>query len=566
MFHRTPVLLAVLVGLFIAAIAAHAQDIRKSSDIVSQVQYLKVRGDPMGFRVPVNSVILSGLHHWQGIARHPDPSRPYFYAVSSRAGCTELHVIRMGSSDSKSGYRMRSNRLDPTTIAISTSPPATDRVVNTVPLGDTHGGGMQAAGNYLAIPMGDHDGCVPSSDTYESQPRIAIYDISDPENPVLARMLHDQDDTGYYPGPPAFNSIPGGISVLGFAQRDDGSFFLFGNYGSELWHWSLSADLTTFSRRGIYTDLPASDWPEGRDTADYSFQSFQIINPLGEVASGGTEILYMLGLQNYTGAGIGADYVWLYRLTLNSSGRITGMQKISQTQISSRTSADSPQMNGNFAAAGAAWVSPTGGLLLYSCDHYISGLSYSVVMSEFSDRSGDSPATVPADGCTAQVFLYTDPDYDGKVLTIDALDFGYKNYDNLLIGHEGAGGFSNNVSSVTWRIPPGCVARLYNGTGQAGNYLELSGAGGLSNLANVSWTSGNGECNNAFSSVAFVGNATPATILYLPPVPTSVLNNFIFPSPCATLKLSEGAYPGPGFIDRRVEIRSTGGLVRLGGQ
>ena len=43
--------------------AALAQPIRKANDIVSQVQNLKVRGDPMGFRVPVNSLILSGAYH-----------------------------------------------------------------------------------------------------------------------------------------------------------------------------------------------------------------------------------------------------------------------------------------------------------------------------------------------------------------------------------------------------------------------------------------------------------------------------------------------------------------------
>ena len=125
-------------------------------------------------------------------------------------------------------------------------------------------------------------------------------------------------------------------------------------------------------------------------------------------------------------------------------------------------------MNGNWAAAGGAWVSPTGGLLLYSCEHNISGLNYSVTMSEFSDRSGDSPATVPTDGCTAQIFLYTEPNFGGKVLTVDALDFDQKNYANLLPNHEGAGGFANNVSSLTWRLPAGCTARLYGQTGQTG--------------------------------------------------------------------------------------------------
>ena len=570
--QRTSPLLALAVSVILGAFTvADAQPIRKATDIVSQVAYLKVRGDPLGFRVPVNSVILSGTNHWQGIVRHPDPAKPYFYAVSSRESCTELHVIRIGTSDSKSGYRIRSNRLDPDNIAIATAPPAADRVINTIALPDAHAGGMQAAGKYLAIPLGDYEHCDSVTDPYEQQPRIAIYDISNPAIPVLARMLHDQDDTNYYAGwpdadppVPAYNSIPGSLSVLSFVQRDDGSYFLLGNFSSNLWNWTLSADLSTFTRHSSYT-LDAEDWPGGGN--GYSFQSFQLINPLGETTTDGNEVLYMLGLQNFSGAGILADYVWLYRMQLSSDGTIQSMQKISQTEISSRTAAESPQMNGNFAAGGSAWISPTGSLLLYSCEHYISGLGYSVTMSEFCDRSGDSPATVPADGCTAQVHLYTNADFGGKVLTVDALDYEMKNYLNLLDSHEGAGGFANNVSSLTWRLPAGCTARLYNGNQQNGAYIELSGAGSLSDLGGVAWTSsGAGNSNNAINSVAFIGATTPAPARFVSPVPAGILNPMIPLFPCAMLKLSEGDYPGAGVINRRVELRSTGGLVRIGAQ
>lgn len=566
MFRQTLKLSAFICTSLLCVLTdlGHAQAIRKATDIVNQVRYLKVRGDPMGFRVPANSVILSGSHHWQGVVRHPDPNHPYFYAVSSRAGCTELHVVRMGTSDSKSGYRIRSNRLDPDAIAISTAPPAADRVVNTIALADTHAGGMQAAGKYLAIPLGNHENCVPSGDVYEYQPRIAIYDISNPATPVLARMLHDQDDVNYYPGwpdadPPfpAYNSIPGGIAELGFVQLDNGTYFMAGTFGTNLWHWTLSADLATFKRVGIKS---IDDFPDG-----VAFQSYQLINPLGEETGDGDEILYMLGLKNTTDGGITTDEVWLYQLELNANRAIDSLNRVLITELSSRTAPDSPQVNGNFSAGGSAWVSPTGGLLLYSCEHYISGLNYSVTMSEFCDRSGDSPASVPTDGCTAQVFLYTDADFDGKVLTVDALDFGRKNYGNLLSNHEGAFGFHDNVSSVTWRLPAGCTARLYSQMNQEGPYLELSGAGSIANLDGVPWTStGGGNVNNLISSVAFSGATTPAPSFILSPGPAMILNFYIFPGPCAMLKLNEGNYPGPALLTNRGRISSTGGLVRIG--
>ncbi len=524
-----------------------AQPIRKANDIVSQVANLKVRGDPMGFRVPVNSLILGGPNHWQGIVRHPDPDKPYFYAVSSRPSCTELHVIRIGTSDSKSGYRMRSNRLDPSAQAIATGVDAADRVVNTIPLPDTHAGGMQAAGKYLAIPMCMHDdNCVPPELQYE---KIGIYDISDPANPVLARMIVDAPQ------------IPGGMAELAFAQRDDGTYFLLGAYSNQLWHWTLSADLTNFSLRGQVI-VPPEIWT-GNGNGD-AFQSYQLINPLGEVQADGTEIMYLLALHNTSPAGVLQDEVWLYRLVLSSGGTVTNFQRVSVTQVSSRTSADSSQINANWSAGGSAWVSPTGGLLLYGCEHNISGLNYSVTMSEYSDRSGDSPAIVPTDGCTAQVFLYTDPNFDGKVLTVDALDRERKNYNNLLLNHEGAGGFSNNVSSITWRLPSGCVLYLFGGTGQTGNYLALSGAGSYSDLANVNWTVGNGNCNDKIQSLAFTGASTPGAARLLEPTVSAALNLYIDSLPCALLKLGQGDYSGPTILNRPVEIRATDGLVRIG--
>ncbi len=527
--------------------ATLAQPIRKANDIVSQVANLKVRGDPMGFRVPVNSLILSGSHHWQGIVRHPDPEKPYFYAVSSRVGCTELHVIRIGTSDSKSGYRMRSNRLDPGSQAIATGVDAADRVVNTIPLPDTHAGGMQAAGKYLAIPMCMHDpSCVPLEWQVE---KIGIYDISDPANPVLARMIAD--------GP----QIPGGMAELAFAQRDDGTYFLVGAYGNELWHWTLSADLATFTFRGRPA-IPAESWTGGGNGD--AFQSYQLINPLGEVQADGTEVMYLLGLHNTSPSGILQDEAWLYRLVLASWGSITSYQLISVTPLSSRTSPESSQINANWAAGGSAWISPTGGLLLYGCEHNISGLNYSVTMSEYSDRSGDAPAIVPTDGCTAQVFLYTDTNFDGKVLTVDALDRERKNYNNLLLNHEGAGGFSNNVSSITWRLPPGCVLYLFGGVGQAGNYLALTGTGSFSDLANVNWTSGSGNCNNKIQSLAFTGGSTPAAARLLSPTAAAALNLYIDSLPCAMLKLGQGDYQGSAILNRPVEIRATDGLVRIG--
>lgn len=540
--------LAAAAVLAATASSSFAQEIRKVFDPARQMAEMKPRGDPMGFRAPSSLILAEAGSHWQGIVRHPDPEKPYFYAVSSRPGCTELHVIRIGSSDSKSSYRMRSNRLSPTAQAISTEVPEGDRIVNAIPLPDQHAGGMQAAGKYLAIPMCYYDDCV--TDPALQVDKIGIYDISDAANPVLAQMFFDQ------------NSIPGGMAELSLAQLDDGSFFMVGaggEGGQELHQFKMAADLSGFDDTSN-PRVPDAIWPSGQ-----AFQSYQLLNPVGEIQTDGSEIMYLLGLRNTSGAGVLQDEAWLYRLRItNREFEADDIELISVTDLSSRTSPESPQMNGNWAAGGSAWVSPTGTLMLYSCEHDVTGLNYSVTLSEFSNRLGD--AFMATDACTAQVFLYTDTNFGGKVLSVDALDFNRKNFANLFLFHEGAEGFWNNVSSVTWRLPPGGTARIYNGVNGTGDYLELSGGGEIADLSNVSWTTGGGNVNDRIESVQFSSAATPAFVRYLGPLPAGDLNGHIDSRPCAMLKLSEGDYPGPATIGSRVELRAINGLVRLGTQ
>ncbi len=542
---------AIAAAAVLAATAstAFAQEIRKVFDPERQMAEMKLRGDPMGFRAPSSLVLAQGPNHWQGIVRHPDPEKPYFYAVSSRPGCTELHAIRIGTSDSKSAYRMRSNRLSPTAQAISTEVPAADRIVNAIPLPDQHTGGMQAAGKYLAIPMCFHQDCV--TDPALQINKIGIYDISDAANPVLARMLLDDG-----------NTIPGGLAELSFAQLDDGSYFMVGaggEGGQELHQFKLSADLLTFNDTSN-PRVPDGIWPDG-----YAFQSYQLLNPVDEIQTDGSEIMYLLGLRNTSGAGVLQDEAWLYRLrVVNRSFEAIDIDLVSVTELTSRTAIESPQVNGNWAAAGSAWVSPTGSLMLYSCEHDITGLNYSVTVSEFSSRRGDVFAAT--DACTAQVFLYTDANFGGKVLSVDALDFNRKNFANLFLFHEGSEGFWNNVSSVTWRLPPGGTARLYNGVNGTGDYLELSGTGDIANLSNVEWSTAGGNVNDRIESVQFSSAATPAFVRYLSPMPAFFLTTHIDSRPCAMLKLSEGDYPGPAIIVSPVEVRAIDGLVRIGAQ
>ncbi len=548
-FHKY-VTTFLLTTLF--ACIASAQTVRQAPDVLAQFDQLKERADPMGFLVQPN-FLLSGGQHWQGIARHPDANKPYLYAVANRVNCTELVVSRMGLSDAKVGGRLRSNRLGPQ-LSIFTPPASSDRIVNMIPLDDKHAGGMQAAGKYLAIPMGEH--CNANVE------RIALYDISDAEHPVFDRYLSEQPDENY---------VLGSVGIVGLTQLDNGTYFMVtSRSGSELFFYQFS-ELSLIPSRMKSVTMVGTDWPAGSDL-DYSFESLQLVNPLGEDSNpfDSIEPIYMIAMRNQLSAGSGNNIASVYRMNvesdLNNTFTVTRPSLQTERVLVTSTADDTAQRNGTFAAASAAWVSPEGALCLYSTEYYISGLNHSTLFSEFSNRFGSYP-TNPVDACSAHIELSTGPGFTGKTLTIDALDYLRDDY-SALANQDGAGGFANNVSSLTWRLPAGCFVRLHNNANFGGDYLQLSGTGEFANLANVGWTTDpSTSCDDKVQSVRFVGNGTPAPIVIAAGSENiATLPPLVFPLPCAMIKFSEGWHPGAAIFDRAVELRSMGGVAVIGGQ
>lgn len=544
--------IATLLLTTLFACIASAQPVRQAPDVLGQFNQLKERADPMGFLIQPN-FLLSGGQHWQGIARHPDPNQPYLYAVANRVDCTELAVIRMGSNDSKVGGRLRSNRLGPQQ-SIFTPPAPSDRIVNMIALDDKHAGGMQAAGKYLAIPMGDH--------CNSNVERIALYDISDAEHPVLDRYLSEQDNQNY---------VLGSVGIVGLTQLDNGTYFMVtSRSGSELFFYQFS-ELTLIPSRMKSVTMVGTDWPAGSDL-DYSFESLQLVNPLGEDSNpfDSIEPIYMIAMRNQLSAGSGNNIAAVFRMSVESDldATFTVSRPALQAErvLSTSTADDTAQRNGTFAAASGAWISPSGTLCLYSTEYYVTGLNHSTLFCEFSSRFGDYPGN-PIDACSAHVELSTGTNYTGKSLTIDSLDYLRDNYSGLA-NQDGAGGFANNVSSLTWRLPAGCFVRLYNNADFGGDYLQLSGTGELADLANIGWTTNPSvTCNDKFQSVQFVGNGTPAPIVIAAGSENiATLPPLIFPLPCAMVKFSEGWHPGAAIFDRAVELRSMGGVAVIGGQ
>lgn len=556
----------VVACCFAALQPALAQPIPQATDVVNQFLQLKDRGDPMGFRVPVDlNLVLVAASHWQGIARHPNPETPYLYAVASRPGCATLVTIHIGTADSKSGGRLRANRLQPNMPSNLTSPPSDDQIVHTVTIDDSYGGGIQAAGDFLFIPMTGPCGGM-------ARERIAMFDISNPAVPVFIRDLVDGDNTSV---------LLNTTGAVGVALMDSGKYLmatLGNNPVLRLHAFDASTEVITDSTQADMSLLPHGDfqpWPSGGNL-DWGHQSIQLVNPLNDDENPNDifETFYLICYRNTLSSGNGVNIATLYRLnvaefTQNNEQMVymDSIVPVAQREFQYATTPDGATVNTNFGAASSAWVSPTGTLCMYSTEYYITGQNYSVNFSEFSGLFGDYPAGVFTSGCTAQVQLSTDSDFDGKTLTVDALDYTRENYAQLA-NHDGAFGFANNVSSLTWNLPPGCVARLYNNANFGGDFLQLEGVGSLSDLTNVPFSTNLLlSCNNRFQSMQFLGNATPASVQFPQPGSSiSTLPQIIPQLPCAMVKFTGGSYPGSTVISQPAQLSAIGSLVILGGE
>ncbi|HMN41110.1 MAG TPA: hypothetical protein PKE29_09705 [Phycisphaerales bacterium] len=558
--HESPALALIVgtIGLLTAAASGLAQVV-EVPNVRQQFDELGLRPDPMGFFVssfsPGYSFTGNPENHWQGIARHPDPSVPIVYMIGSRDGCTKLSIVRIGSADIRAGSRMRSNRLSASAPSYNTPPLAADRIIGEVEIPDYHGGAMQAAGNYLAIPSGRS--CMGQSG------RVLFYDISNPLAPVYNSDVRP-------------NSSPG---IVGFTQDDFGRYCLAiaggDNYhvdflrtsGGALEDWSRIED---WSPSNLDKSIVNVAWPHCDDPfgSPYCHQSLQLVNPTGEPDN----VLYMLGFQQVAAAAplvTNANLIWLFKVTLEQ-GNVT-VQTQAIRELKTATVDGSGFDNGNFSAAAGLYVSPAGEMIAYTTEHYINfnnaaALNDVVVMSEFASRRGIAPPSSPVAPCVAHVELATDTDFGGRILKVDALDYRYENY--AMLGSID-GGFANNISSVTWTLPAGCTCRLYAGANYAGNYLDLVGSGELATLAGVAWSNGGaGSPNNSIQSIGFLGSSPSPIVPADASMPLSFIAASVVAGPCAMVKFQPGDYP---FIatattfGRQCELRNIGpGLVRLG--
>jgi len=522
-------------------------------NVQAQFGTLERFGDAMGFYIGT-APDPSQSKHWQGIARHPNPGSNVFYvsrngenAAGRRAN---LAVVQMKSRDGLTGDRLRSNRLARGTETQDTAPPSNDAVVRNIEFtSHNHLGGIQISGDIMAVPLEDANGSNPTG-------VIQFYDIRDPLNPVLL---------------PTTITRPHNVGVVGFTQLPDGRYLVLATYGNNAeiqYFLSAPNDLSSLSSTPTSTvqGSTIAGWFVGNNAGGvYCFQNCNFITQ-----TDGTVFLACT-LNSSPAAPVvnGLDIAVLFRVTVGAS-------TVSLTQVSGRhfyCSSNSTGSNGNFNAAAGFYVSPSGELLLYSTTHDNDGPGDCVGMTEFRNYRGTRGGTA-ATACDAWVRLYADPsgwDSDDRGIMFDAVDRADEDWNNFnnLDGGPIPVGFTDQASSVSWLLPVGATARLWQNDSFGGKYRDLVGTGTvqfISDLSAVAWTSGSGDPDDQISSIQLLGSGVPGAAIRVPTSAASVTlgEALLTGGTCSRLLINAGYYPENVRFNAAGQIRPVGGSVIIG--
>ncbi|MFP2905366.1 hypothetical protein ACLESD_09980 [Pyxidicoccus sp. 3LFB2] len=425
-------------------------------DVPTRFRELRDRGEALGFSPGAFNlnVAYPGSNHWQGIQRLPLDHGRYF-VLSKRDGRPDGnvgHLVHMATRNVE-GLRFRSNRLSPAIAQPEdTAPPGDDRAVAALPVldGYAHGGGMQAVGNIVALPMEEGPGAG----------RIALYDYS----------------TTQTPSPFAF--ISGGTANAGTAsltKLSNGRYLLLlGQHDAK----SLEVFLSTESnlRSGTNQWSRVDQWFEG-ELASGEWGAFQNLNLVTDCND---SQLYLVGtrLGGLRWGPVSDDYAHLYRVDFDGHLRLA--------HVASKhlyCSSDGARQC-NLDAAGGVYVGPDRNLVLYATEHASDGPSGSVKLVEFRNIWAD-----PACGSDiehAWVDFYDDSDFTDRGFIFDHADRGLKNWASF----HAIDAFNDKASAVRWCIPPGHRVRLYGDSNYGGSYKDLIGDGTRRQVNLNSWSFG----------------------------------------------------------------------------
>lgn len=407
------------------------------ADVVGEFAKIRVRGDYLAARdggdFPRHRYTYKNYSnnrskiHFQGIQRIQNSRCVAISGGDHKEKTSQLFILKMDSR--------RVDRAWGSNVVMSGDAPEKDRVVRTFALHDKlwHAGGMSISGNILSVPI---------EDDRDNTSQIVFLDIKDPEQPTFFDTRIERGSEVGKASAAALCKLSNGYYVcgvwLGADRRID--FYLSKSknftdgFLAEFVSWPFSSLLPTSGRQ-----------------ADY-----QAINFVRQ--SDGS--LFLVGTENTSwGAPIvsGDDVADLLRVvfppeTLAADPRLA---KPEVTRIAEKFFREAEEY-ANMDAAGGAYVTPTGSLILYSGFHWRRDKEI-----RFTEYRPDVPRSdaVITDIDDAWVDLYEHANFQGRRLSVlGRQDTKIERYKKISV--EGKG-FGNKVSSVRFQIPAGETYRLF---------------------------------------------------------------------------------------------------------
>ncbi len=420
-------------------------------NVPGQFAALRDHGEPLGFKhdgLELN-VAYPSSNHIEGIQRLPiGQGRTVVIAKRDDRADGQIGLVVTMATRNGSGVRFRSNRLSTSIAQPEDTPPSgSDRVSATLPPRDhyRHAGGMQAAGNVVAIPMEEGPG----------NGRIALYDFNIANTTLPFAFV---EGTTPAAGTASLAKLTPSQWVLLLGHGDAKKLEVFKSSSGD-----LRAPGNVWTRTEIWEDWKVNVW-----------DSYQNLNFVTDCNDGQ---LYLIG----TGLGvrwgaIGSDYAHLYRAFADGPLRL---EHVAAKQF---YCSNDGSRQCNFDAGSGVFVGADRKLVIYATEHADDGPSGSVRLVEFR-------GTWPNSNCgsslnEAFVDFYDDSDFSDRGFIFDYLDRFAKNWSNF--GQIDA--FNDKASAVRWCIPRGNRVRIYADSNYKGSSKDLVGTGQLQQVNLSSWS------------------------------------------------------------------------------
>ena len=517
-----------------------AGDFPAVPNLLGQLAQMQTHADAFAFTLPSNSGApdASVLNHYQGILRYPGTGTPTFYVSQKHESGGYIHVVTMGTRGTD-GERLNSNLQVIGRDTEDTLPPADDRWLRTIRLnglmnidgrpvrGYVHPGGMAIADNILFVAMDTPTNTAPHL-TGGVSGSIMLFDLGSEgalrANPLPIQIIpvsHMIDNLAV---------IKNGDHYLIYTNGDGGKQVHF--YATN--HTNLRADdLRVIHKQRLNVSLPTHylgpQWPQD----SRAHQSAFFVRQSTSTTPSAQDPLFLIATRLSGVVGntfVGDDLANVYRVS--QADNVFKLDYHATYHPTLRYSQAGTL--GNFAAAGNAYISPSGELLFYATPHndvdtfvVVNGVKRfdlvedNVRIAELGHRDGvrsGSAALRPridasdlyevSEGGTVAlqatvwssagpwVELFDDDGFGDRSIKIpfqDRARFELNNFENL-------DDFGDKATSVRWRLPVGMSVELFEHDSFGGAKRVLVGNGRVQAISDL------GSFGDKTSSLRFVGS------------------------------------------------------------